>query len=108
MKNLNYSRVCSLLLLISSTIFYAPTSFASEALADTNACLNCHMVEKKMVGPAFKAIAAKYKGQANAEAYLIEKIQKGGKGVWGAVPMPPMAQVEAADAQILAKWILTK
>ena len=98
----------SLLALICSAFIYAPSSIASEALAETNACLNCHMVEKKMVGPAFKAIAAKYKGQVTAEAYLVQKIQQGGKGVWGAIAMPPMAQVTTPDAKILAKWILSQ
>ena len=90
--------ILRLLIAAGSALAYAPASLASEALADSNACLNCHMVEKKMVGPSFKAIAGKYKGQSTAEAYLIQKIQAGGSGVWGAIPMPPMAQVSASDA----------
>jgi cytochrome c551/c552 len=78
---------------------------ATEALADKSACLNCHDVSKKMVGPSFKSIAEKYKGKADAATYLAEKISKGGTGVWGSIPMPPMAQVSAADAKTLAQWI---
>ena len=79
---------------------------ASLALADKNACLNCHAVEKKMVGPAFSAIAAKYKDRKDASAYLSEKMVKGGSGVWGAIPMPPMAQLKADEVQAMTKWIL--
>jgi cytochrome c len=78
---------------------------ADTALADKSACLNCHDIAKKMVGPAFKAISEKYKGKADATAYLAEKISKGGTGVWGAIPMPGMPQVAAADVKTLAEWI---
>lgn len=79
---------------------------ANLALADKSACLNCHSVEKKMVGPAFKDIAAKYKDRKDASAYLSEKMIKGSSGVWGPVPMPPMAQLKPEDVQAMAKWIL--
>ena len=84
----------------------AVSAQASLALADKNACLNCHSVEKKMVGPAFKDVAAKYKDRKDASAYLSEKMVKGSTGVWGAIPMPPMAQLKADEVQTMTKWIL--
>ncbi len=80
---------------------------ADMALADKSACLNCHDMDKKMVGPAFKAIAAKYAARDDAQAYLVDKITKGGSGVWGAIPMPGMAYLPPADINTLAKWIVT-
>jgi cytochrome c len=79
---------------------------ASLELADKSACLNCHSVAKKMVGPAFKDIAAKYKDRKDAAAYLADKISKGSSGVWGPIVMPPMASVPAGDVALLAAWIL--
>jgi cytochrome c len=81
---------------------------ANEALADQNACLNCHQVAKKSIGPTFKAIAAKYKGQASAQTALAEKITKGGAGAWGAVPMPAMADVPPAELKQIVSWILAQ
>lgn len=88
----------------ASSIFPAP-AFASMDLADKSACLNCHQVEKKMVGPSFNDIAAKYKDRKDAQAYMAEKIVKGSTGVWGAIPMPANAQLKAEDAKALAAWI---
>lgn len=79
---------------------------ATLELADKNACLNCHSVEKKMVGPAFKDIAIKYKDRKDASAYLGEKLIKGSGGVWGAIPMPAMAQLKPDEVQAMTKWIL--
>ncbi len=81
---------------------------ASEALADQHACLNCHQVAKKSIGPNFKAIAAKYKGQTSAADALADKITKGGGGVWGAVPMPPMADIPPAQLKQIVSWILAQ
>ena len=78
---------------------------ASLELADKHACLNCHSVAKKVVGPAFKDIAAKYKDRQDAAAYLTGKISKGSGGVWGAVPMPPMADVPAGELEALVTWM---
>lgn len=75
-------------------------------LAKAKNCMACHAVESKVVGPAYKDVAAKYKGQKDAAAKLAEKIQKGGSGVWGTVPMPPN-QVTPEEATTLAKWVLT-
>jgi len=78
---------------------------ADEALAKKHNCLACHSVDKKLVGPAYKDIAKKYKGQ-NVAAKLEQKVKKGGQGVWGPVPMPPNPAVPDADIKKLVDWIL--
>ena len=85
---------------------FATPAFASMDLATKNACTACHAVDKKLVGPSYQDVAAKYKGNAKAEAMLIEKVKKGGVGTWGQIPMPPNANVKDADAATLVKWIL--
>ncbi|WP_137719033.1 c-type cytochrome [Methylobacillus flagellatus] len=81
---------------------------AAEALAQKNGCLACHTVANKVVGPAYKDVAAKYKGDKTAEAKMIEKVKKGGSGVWGPIPMPPNSpQVKDADIKTIVQWILT-
>lgn len=79
---------------------------ASQALAQQNACMACHAVDRKLVGPAFRDIAKKYAGQADAEAQLARSIKAGGAGKWGPVPMPAQAALEPAAAQALAAWVL--
>lgn len=79
---------------------------ADLTLAEKSTCLNCHAVDKKLVGPSFTAIAAKYRGQANAVELLQGKVEKGGTGVWGAIPMPPMAYLPKADVAAVVKWIV--
>jgi cytochrome c len=79
---------------------------ASEALADKNACLNCHGVNNKIVGPAFADIAAKYKDRKDAAAYMTEKIAKGSSGVWGQIPMPGMPQLAADEVKSMVSWVL--
>jgi cytochrome c len=91
----------SVLLLASSS------SFANLELAQKNACMACHGVENKVLGPAYKAVAEKYKGNKDAEALVMASIKKGGSGKWGAIPMPAQANVSDADAKKLAKWILS-
>lgn len=79
-------------------------------LAKKSGCLNCHDVDKKKVGPAYKDVAAKYRGQAGAEAKLIAKVTHGGGGVWGAMPMPAKggnAGLSDADIKTLVKWVLS-
>jgi cytochrome c len=85
----------------------ATPAFASLELAQKNACTACHAVDKKIVGPAYKEVAAKYKGDKGAEAKLVDKVKKGGSGVWGQVPMPPNTQVKDEDVKALVKWILS-
>lgn len=80
--------------------------FASEELLKKNGCVACHSVDKKLVGPGYKEVAAKYKGNAKASAMLAEKIKKGGQGAWGPIPMPPNPNVSDADLQTMVKFIL--
>jgi len=79
----------------------------AQELLKEKACLSCHAVDKKLVGPAYKEVAAKYKSRKDAEAYLVKKIKEGSTGVWGPIPMPPNGTVNDDDAKTLAKYILT-
>ncbi|CAN1535428.1 MAG: c-type cytochrome [Sulfuritalea sp.] len=80
----------------------------ASALAQKSGCLACHTVDKKVLGPAYKDVAAKYKGDKTAEAKLVAKVKAGGSGVWGPMPMPPMAaQVKEADITTIVQWILS-
>ncbi len=79
---------------------------ANQALAQKNACLACHAMDKKLVGPAFQDIAKKYAGQADAQAQIAKSIKAGGSGKWGPIPMPAQAALSEADAGTLAAWIL--
>ena len=81
--------------------------FASAELAQKKNCMACHAVDKKLVGPAYKDVAAKYAGQKDAVDKLSAKIMKGGSGVWGPVPMPANAQVSEAEAKQLVAWVLS-
>jgi cytochrome c len=81
---------------------------AAKALAQKSGCLACHSIDKKVLGPSYKDIAAKYKGDKTAEAKLIEKVKKGGSGVWGPMPMPANSpQVKDADIKTIVQWVLT-
>lgn len=75
-------------------------------LAKTHQCVNCHMIEKQFVGPAWREVAARYKGDAEAPARLNAKIAKGGKGVWGPIPMPDNPQISDGDRAELVAFIL--
>jgi cytochrome c len=85
----------------------AAPAMADQALAAAKNCMACHAVDKKLVGPSYKEVAAKYAGQSGAVDRLAGKIAKGGSGVWGPVPMPANAQVSDAEAKKLAAWVLT-
>jgi cytochrome c len=89
-----------------STVAVAPV-FANQELAQKKNCMACHAVDKKLVGPAYKDVAAKYAGQKDAVDKLAQKVMKGGAGVWGAVPMPANAQVNEAEAKQIVNWILS-
>ncbi len=91
----------------AASLLFGAQAMADQALAQKNACMACHQVDKKVVGPAFKDVAAKYKGDKGAEAKLIAKVKKGGSGVWGTVPMPPNAQVKDADIKAIVHWVLS-
>ncbi|MDT3706008.1 MAG: c-type cytochrome [Thiobacillus sp.] len=80
---------------------------ANEALAQKNACLSCHGIDKKIVGPAYKEVAKKYAGDKTAKDKLVAKVKAGGKGVWGPIPMPPNPNLKDEDAETLVKWILS-
>jgi cytochrome c len=86
-------------LVMAGTLSSIQFAAADEAMAQKKGCLACHGVENKIVGPSFKEIAAKYKGDDSAAATLEEKVIKGGSGVWGSIPMPPKALVTWVLAQ---------
>lgn len=90
----------------AASLFVATPGFADEAMAKKYNCTACHAIDKKLVGPAYKDVAAKYKGQ-NVAAKLEEKVKKGGAGVWGPVPMPPNTAVPEADVKKLVAWVLS-
>jgi cytochrome c len=77
-----------------------------DDLLKKHACLSCHAVDKKLVGPPYKDVAAKYRTQKDAQKLLVEKVKKGGVGVWGQIPMPPNPAVPDADLNTMVKWIL--
>ena len=81
--------------------------WASPELAQQKTCMACHSLDRKIVGPSYKDVAAKYAGQKDAAAMLADKIVKGGVGVWGPVPMPANPKVSANEARQLANWILS-
>jgi cytochrome c len=83
------------------------SAMADLALATSKNCMACHAMDKKLVGPAYKDVAAKYAGQKDAVDKLAVKIMKGGSGVWGPVPMPANTQVNEAEAKKLAAWVLS-
>jgi cytochrome c len=80
---------------------------ANEELAKKHACTACHAIDKKLVGPAYKDVAAKYSKDPKAPAMLAEKVKKGSVGVWGQVPMPPNGSVKDEDVKTLVAWVLS-
>jgi cytochrome c len=97
-----------LLATLAVALTAAPAFAADElALAQKSACTACHAVDKKLVGPAYKDVAAKYKGNKDAQKMLEEKVKKGGVGVWGQVPMPPNSAVKDEDIKKLVAWVLS-
>ena len=94
-------------LIASLAAVIAAPAFANADLAQKKNCLACHATDKKLVGPSFKDVAAKYAGQTDAAAKMAEKIQKGGVGAWGPVPMPANPQVNAEEAKQLVTWVLS-
>ena len=82
-------------------------AFADLALATARNCMSCHAVERKVLGPAFKDVAARYKDTPGAVDLLAAKIMKGGSGAWGVIPMPANTQVSEAEAKKLAAWVLS-
>lgn len=101
MKTLMMTAASAALLMMSGM------ASADQALAQKNACMSCHGVDKKIVGPAFKDVAKKYAGVKGAEGMLVAKVKAGGKGVWGQIPMPPNPQVSAENAHKIVAWVLS-
>jgi cytochrome c len=93
--------------LATASTAMSSAAWADQALATAKNCMACHALDKKLVGPAYKDVAAKYAGDKTAVDKLAAKIQKGGAGVWGPVPMPANTQVNDAEAKKLAAWVLT-
>jgi len=93
--------------MLAAGVVMAGQAQADEALAKAKNCMACHAIDKKVVGPAYKDVAAKYKGDKTAVATLAAKIKTGGKGVWGEVPMPPN-NVTPEEATKLATWVLSQ
>lgn len=92
--------------LIAGAFFAAPV-LASQELATKKNCMACHGIDKKIIGPAYKDVAAKYKGDKTAADKLALKIIKGGSGVWGTMPMPANSGVTEAESKQLAAWVLS-
>ena len=101
MVDVRHVAATALALLVSSPVL------ASPELARSKNCVACHHVERKMIGPAYKAIAERYAKDESAGKALSEKVIKGGAGSWGQTPMPPQTGVTPADAETLVKWILS-
>jgi cytochrome c len=98
-------RLCTLVVLTASCASFS--AWADLALATSKNCMACHATDRKLVGPAYKDVAAKYASDKSAVDKLATKIQKGGAGVWGPVPMPANMQVSDTEAKKLAAWVLT-
>jgi len=94
-------------LLATGTAQAALDNAAAEAMMKKDGCAACHAIDKKLVGPAYVDVAAKYKGDKDAVAKLTKKVKEGGSGVWGQIPMPPNAATPTADVTDLVTWILT-
>src|SRR5688572_28539602 len=100
-----------ILLVAAAAVTLAPAAraadAAAEALAKNSGCLACHTVDKKLIGPSYKDIAAKYRGNKAAEADLVSKVKAGSKGVWGDIPMTANAHVKDEDIKAVVQWILS-
>lgn len=97
----------SLALLISAGGAAAADAAKAVALLKQHNCIQCHGIDKKIIGPAYKEVAKKYKGQKDARALLAKRVKAGSKGVWGPVPMPPNAAVSDADIKLLVEYVLS-
>lgn len=92
---------------VTLAVFASGSAIANADLAKAKNCMACHAVANKVVGPAYKDVAAKYAGDKGAEDKLVAKVMKGGSGTWGAIPMPANPQVTEAEAHTLVKWVLS-
>ena len=98
----------SLMLCMMLSAMVSTGAMANADLAKAKNCMACHAVANKVLGPAYKDVAAKYTGQKDAEDKLVGKVLKGGSGAWGAIPMPANPQVSEAEARTLVKWIMAQ
>ena len=98
----------TLLMMAAAGVLATPVVQADEALLKKHNCVACHQIDKKVVGPAYKDVAKKYKGQKDSAVKLAEKVKKGGQGAWGPVPMPPNPQVPDADIKKMVEFILSR
>lgn len=101
-------RILSVIASMAAVFAVSTPALADQQLATAKNCMACHAVDKKLVGPSYKDVAAKYAGQKDAADKLAAKVIKGGSGVWGPVPMPANAQVSPDEAKKLVAWILTQ
>lgn len=92
---------------VATALTIAGAAQADEKLAQSSGCMTCHGIDKKIIGPAYKDVANKYRGQKGAEADLFKKVKGGSKGVWGDIPMPPNAHVKDEDIKSLVQWVLS-
>lgn len=93
-------------LLFALGVFAAGNAAASEKLAQSSGCMTCHAIDRKVIGPGYQEIAAKYRNDKGAEANLVKKVKAGGSGVWGPTPMPPNAHVKDDDIKAIVTWML--
>ena len=104
--------IVKIVFIFTALAYFIPHAHADSedkkafTLAKQNACLGCHALDKKIVGPSFQSVAQKYKSNPNAQAFLKNKIAKGGAGSWGVVPMPANSKLNEADLSLLVSWIL--
>ncbi|KIG02651.1 c-type cytochrome [Caballeronia concitans] len=109
------ARVVAALVAVVSCAFVSMSAVAADqpvstanaiAIARSNACMGCHAVDRKLVGPSFQQVAAKYKGDAQAPAKLAKKVKDGGAGVWGSIPMPSHPAMNDGDIKTVVAWVL--
>ncbi|SDQ22576.1 cytochrome c [Paraburkholderia fungorum] len=98
--------VSAAVMLVVATSAYAADAPRGQSIANANACMGCHAVDRKLVGPSFQQIAAKYKGDAQAPTKLARKVKDGGSGVWGMIPMPAHQSMSDADIRTVVDWVL--
>lgn len=98
---------CATAMTAIALLIASGTAAANADLAKAKNCTACHAVDKKLIGPAYKDVAAKYAADKDAVGKLVKKVREGGVGVWGQIPMPANPQVTAAEAETLVKWVMT-
>ncbi|RZT29636.1 c-type cytochrome [Cupriavidus agavae] len=98
--------IAAAMLVAAASSHAAVDAAKAQEIANKNACMGCHQVDKKLVGPAYKEVAAKYKGDKGALAKLSAKVKGGGSGVWGPVPMPANPTISDADVKTVVEWVL--